>query len=57
MRRFLLPTLLVLIITACWFYLVNVDTVDESEIFRIIFTGVVTFFLSVGVILYAETRK
>lgn len=57
MRRFLLPTLLVLIITACWFYLVNVDTVDESEVFRIIFTGVVTFFLSVGVILYAETRK
>jgi hypothetical protein len=55
-KRFPLSVLLIAIVTGCWYYIVNSDPTDLF-IPRVIFTDVVTFFLSVGVYLYLETWK
>jgi hypothetical protein len=45
-RRFPLPTLLVILITGAFLYVVN-ESPDEMIFARIIFTLIVTFFISV----------
>ncbi len=56
--RFLLPTLILVILTGFLFYVVNVDvTPEDLWISRIILSCIVTFFLSTWVILSLESEK
>jgi hypothetical protein len=56
MRRFPLSVLLVAVVTGCFYYILNYEPKDLIFA-RVIFTDVVTFFLSVGVYLFLETWK
>jgi hypothetical protein len=55
-KRFPLPTLLVFVMTGIWLYVVNADPTGNFFL-NILLSGVVTFFLSVGMTLFTETRK
>ncbi len=54
--RFPLPTLIILLISGILFFIVNSESTDEMYM-RMILTGIVTFFLSTGCILWIETWK
>jgi hypothetical protein len=54
--RFPLPTIIILLLTGCLFYVANAET-DSYVMMRIIFTLVVTFFFSIGVTLFSESEK
>ncbi len=55
-RRFLEPTVLILVISGLLFMLVATES-DDILLPKLIITGVVTFFLSLCVSLFLETRK
>jgi hypothetical protein len=54
--RFPLPSVLIILITGIFFYTVNAEP-ESITTLRITLSLVVTFFLSIGVTLFFESRK
>jgi hypothetical protein len=55
-NRFPISVVLIVIMSGVWYYIVN-ESPDDVFFARLLFTLIVTFFISVGLTLFAETRK
>ena len=57
LRRFPLPSLILVVLAGISFYGINIDTTPSPLLLRLLLTGTVVFFFSTALILFLETLR